>query len=140
MNVLTRKPAAIVKCQHCKWNGSARGLFTHVRMAHPNISAKPPTPSKEHPLAINGIGNLFSSSKVVVTNKKKYFKPYTYSKADKRDFLTMAGLTFAMCYILNDPATKNILFSEGVNPKKLVKALGRINELPQAGVIPLDED
>lgn len=29
-----RAPAKITKCPHCKWTGSARGLFSHVRLSH----------------------------------------------------------------------------------------------------------
>jgi hypothetical protein len=29
------KPAQIVKCPHCTWKGSARGLFGHVKLSHP---------------------------------------------------------------------------------------------------------
>lgn len=29
-----RAPAKVTKCPHCKWTGSARGLFSHVRLAH----------------------------------------------------------------------------------------------------------
>ena len=29
-----RAPAKIAKCPHCEWTGSARGLFSHVRLAH----------------------------------------------------------------------------------------------------------
>ena len=31
-----RAPAQIVSCPHCSWKGSARGLYTHCRMGHPN--------------------------------------------------------------------------------------------------------
>lgn len=29
-----RAPAKLTKCPHCKWTGSARGIFSHVRLAH----------------------------------------------------------------------------------------------------------
>ena len=29
-----RKPAEVVKCPYCDHTGSARGLFSHVRLAH----------------------------------------------------------------------------------------------------------
>lgn len=32
-----RVPAKVVSCPHCSWKGSARGLFTHCRMAHPHL-------------------------------------------------------------------------------------------------------
>ena len=55
-----RKPAMIVKCPHCDWNGSARGLFTHVRLSHPKIAEKPKTATKinAHPYDINGLGHV----------------------------------------------------------------------------------
>lgn len=36
-----RAPAQIVSCPHCDWKGSARGLYTHCRMGHPDK----PTPN-----------------------------------------------------------------------------------------------
>jgi len=56
----TRKPTAIVKCPHCSHTGSARGLFTHVRLAHPNIDTKPKTATKItiHPYDIKGMGHV----------------------------------------------------------------------------------
>lgn len=32
-----RKPAQVVTCPHCSWEGSARGLFSHSRLAHPTL-------------------------------------------------------------------------------------------------------
>jgi hypothetical protein len=29
-----RAPAKVTKCPHCNWTGSARGLFSHVRLTH----------------------------------------------------------------------------------------------------------
>jgi hypothetical protein len=29
-----RAAAKVTKCPHCNWTGSARGLFSHVRLAH----------------------------------------------------------------------------------------------------------
>jgi hypothetical protein len=41
-------PAQIVKCPHCAWKGSARGLFGHVRLTHPGkeqaVKYKPANP------------------------------------------------------------------------------------------------
>lgn len=47
-----RAPAQTVKCPHCDHTGSARGLFTHIRLAHPGIASKPPISRNEHPYAI----------------------------------------------------------------------------------------
>ena len=122
VQVLTRKPAPIVKCQHCKWVGSARGLFTHVRMAHPNITEKPPTIKREHPLLSGGV--LRTANRVEPHRNSK--PHYIVSKKEQETFLTMAGLTLAMVYILQDPKIGEILSSEGVNPKRLLVALGKI--------------
>lgn len=50
-----RKPAQIVKCPTCNWTGSARGLFTHHRLAHPNSNnvIKKAEVIKVHPHAVN---------------------------------------------------------------------------------------
>lgn len=34
---MAKYPAPKVQCPHCAWQGSARGLFTHVRLAHPEV-------------------------------------------------------------------------------------------------------
>jgi len=67
----TRKPTATVKCPHCDHTGSARGLFQHVRMAHPTVSAKPQTSTKivAHPLDVNGLGAV--KEKIHRLDKKK---------------------------------------------------------------------
>jgi hypothetical protein len=56
----TRRATAVVKCPHCNHTGSARGLFTHVRLAHPGINEKPKTSTKitAHPYDINGLGHV----------------------------------------------------------------------------------
>ena len=56
----TRKATAVVKCPHCSHTGSARGLFTHVRLSHPSIAEKPKTSTKitAHPYDINGLGHV----------------------------------------------------------------------------------
>jgi hypothetical protein len=33
---MAKFPAQKVQCPHCAWQGSARGLFTHVRLGHPD--------------------------------------------------------------------------------------------------------
>ena len=56
----SRKPAMVVKCPHCKWEGSARGIYTHVRLSHPTIAEKPKTATKivAHPYDIKGLGHV----------------------------------------------------------------------------------
>lgn len=124
--VITRKPAAVVKCPHCnKWQGSSRGLFTHVRMAHPGINEKPPTIRKEHPLDI--LSGLKTKNKPLLINSKFYTtKMQPITKRDKEDILTVAVLIPLFIHIFNQPDIKDILTSEGVNPKRLITALGKI--------------
>jgi hypothetical protein len=57
-------PATQVKCPHCDWKGSARGLFGHVRFVHPgkensvktNLRAQRNPYSTERPPTLAGIG------------------------------------------------------------------------------------
>lgn len=65
-----RTPAPIVKCPHCNHTGSSRGLFTHMRLAHPGIEAKPPKSVTAHPYAVqqSSVGNV--STKAVKRKKK----------------------------------------------------------------------
>ena len=60
MSNQVRKSAPIVKCPHCSHTGSARGLFTHVRLAHPSIAEKPKTSTKitAHPYDVKGLGHV----------------------------------------------------------------------------------
>ena len=55
-----RKATVIVKCPHCNHTGSARGLFTHVRLAHPGIQEKPKISTKiaVHPYDVKGLGHI----------------------------------------------------------------------------------
>lgn len=132
--VLLRKPAPIVKCPHCNWKGSARGLFTHVRMAHPAINTKPPTAKFEHPLDVKN--DLFSSrvSNFIKVNRdtKKSNSRFAavrgipITKEEQTDFITTAILVPLFIHIFSQPDIKEILTSEGVNPKRLLVALGKI--------------
>ena len=60
MSNQVRKAAPIVKCPHCSHTGSARGLFTHVRLAHPSIAEKPKTSTTitAHPYDVKGLGHV----------------------------------------------------------------------------------
>lgn len=124
----TRKPAPIVRCEHCKWQGSSRGLFTHVRLAHPGISEVPPNQTREHPLSINSTkwkeGKYRFSSDT--SSMKKPVKYAPLSKEDKADFLTLSVMVPVLIYIFSQPNIKDILTREGVNPNRLVTALGKI--------------
>jgi len=124
--VLTRKPAPIVKCPHCKWNGSARGLFTHVRMAHPAINTKPPISKNEHPYDIRGVKTSLErvNGGFLVHKFPKKIIPTT--KKEQEEFVLWAALVPAFIYMFSDPDIKDILTREGVNPKRLVVALGKI--------------
>ena len=52
-----RKATAIVKCPHCPRTCSARGLYQHVRMSHPGITAKPKSSTRivAHPYDVKGL-------------------------------------------------------------------------------------
>ena len=66
-------PATQVKCPHCEWKGSARGLFGHVRFSHPgrensvktNLRAQRNPYSLDHKSSISGIQK---SKKPIQTN------------------------------------------------------------------------
>ena len=71
MSNQVRKSAPIVKCPHCSHTGSSRGLFTHVRLAHPNVNAKPKTATKitVHPYDIKGMGHVKDTIHRIETKK-----------------------------------------------------------------------
>jgi len=73
-----RKSAPIVKCPYCSHTGSSRGLFTHVRLAHPNINAKPKTATKitVHPYDIKGMGHVKETINRIETKKKPINKDW----------------------------------------------------------------
>jgi len=52
-----RNAAAIVKCPHCPRTCSARGLYQHVRLSHPGITAKPKSSTRivAHPYDVRGL-------------------------------------------------------------------------------------
>ena len=126
--VLTRKPAPIVKCPHCKnWVGSARGLFTHVRMAHPAINTKPPISKNEHPYDIHSGRNIIERANGgFLVRRIPNEKIIPATNKEKEEFLIWATLVPTLIYMFSDPDIKDILTSEGVNPKRLVVALGKI--------------
>jgi hypothetical protein len=118
----SRKPAPIVKCEHCNWKGSARGLFTHVRLSHPGISAKPPIAQLHHPLDIE-------NSKVGNVKPKRKRK---YSSEDSSELLegtlVALGVAFAIKLLQSLPNTqKQTLQREGINLNQVVTALGKIH-------------
>lgn len=115
----SRKPAPIVSCQHCKWKGSARGLFTHVRLSHPGITSKPPTAVLKHPLDVNN-----STIGTLPIRKKKRSKG---SNNDEISILGTLGIVLAIRILesLTQKQTQT-LQREGVNPSQVVTALGKI--------------
>ena len=79
MSNQVRKSAPIVKCPHCSHTGSSRGLFTHVRLAHPNVNAKPKTATKitVHPYDIKGMGHVKDTIHRIETKKKPINRTFT---------------------------------------------------------------
>lgn len=73
----TRKPAPVVKCPYCDWKGSARGIFTHVRLGHPNEGyVKPPVSKKVsiHPYACDGNNPSFMSGGGLTKEEQVLYK------------------------------------------------------------------
>jgi len=73
----SRKATTIVKCPHCNHTGSARGLFTHVRLSHPGIIEKPKTSTRiaVHPYDVRGLGHVKDTIHRI---EKKKIKPSEY--------------------------------------------------------------
>jgi hypothetical protein len=115
----TRKPAPIVKCEHCNWKGSARGLFTHVRLSHPGISTKPPTATLQHPLDID--------KKTSIGSVKRKRKHYSSELNDEINEVAMLALGLALVVkVLDYLPVRQTLQREGINPNQVVKALGKV--------------
>jgi len=72
-----RKETVTVKCPHCNHTGSARGLFTHVRLAHAGITEKPKTSTRisVHPYDVKGLGHIKDTIHRI---EKKKIKPSEY--------------------------------------------------------------
>jgi len=66
-----RAAAKVTKCPHCKWTGSARGIYSHVRLAHSG---------KEHSLNIRK-----ENPYVVEKSKPKALGALLRRKEDKDD-------------------------------------------------------
>jgi hypothetical protein len=68
-----RKSANVVKCPHCPRTMSSRGLFTHVRLAHPGITAKPKTSTRivVHPYDIKGVNRHIDTINIIKKHKRK---------------------------------------------------------------------
>jgi hypothetical protein len=69
-----REPARIVKCPYCEHKGSARGLFSHIRLSHPkqvDISRKLVSEKRSHPCDIKKgkIGGF------TTTKRKSFISP-----------------------------------------------------------------
>jgi hypothetical protein len=79
MSNQVRKSAPIVKCPYCSHTGSSRGLFTHVRLSHPNIDAKPKKATKItiHPYDIKGMGHVKDTIHRIETKKKSINKDFS---------------------------------------------------------------
>jgi hypothetical protein len=112
----SRKPAPIVSCEYCNWKGSARGLFTHVRLSHPGIDKKPPIAQLVHPL-----DNSRSISGTKVKRKRKRYGESNEAEGTALMLLAV-GIIVKMIEAL-PPTSKKILQSEGIN-SSYVRKLG----------------
>ena len=114
------KPAQIVKCPYCDPTGSARGLFTHTRLAHPN---SPLIETKAaNPYSINKSYSSVGTNRTLIKKKKK-----VNSNPDWGTTLTIAILSL-IAQVLNEnkitiPPTT--LLREADKPKRTV-AIGKI--------------
>ena len=116
---MERKAAPIVKCEHCNWKGSARGIFTHVRLSHPGIIEKPPIAVLQHPLDVN-------TKQTIIGNVKRKRVRYNGIEQDIND-IAMIGLALALVIkVIDLIPVKNALKSEGINPNKVTMALGKL--------------
>jgi len=73
-----RAAAKVTKCPHCKWTGSARGIYSHVRLAHSG---------KEHSLNIRK-----ENPYVVEKSKPKALGALLRRKEDKDELESLIGL------------------------------------------------
>jgi hypothetical protein len=85
MPKIERASAQIVKCPHCSHTGSSRGLFTHIRLAHPGIESKPPKSVKTHPYAINNTSSIGSVETKSIKRKKKQPKGYVSGLSETQE-------------------------------------------------------
>lgn len=115
-----RAPAQIVQCPHCNHSGSTRGLFAHIRLAHPGISTKPPISKLQHPYSL---GNISPTQHPYLGKRPKGFiksKRHRNDTSDN-DFETLLwlGLGAVIVAWLNSNATSinKILPSEVKKPK-----------------------
>ena len=116
-----RKAAPIVKCPYCSHTGSSRGLFTHVRLAHPNINAKPKTATKitVHPYDIKGMGHVKETINRIEIKKKPI-------NTNWEQELLLKCVSAAINHIVSHYQLNPInTFERGY------KTLGSINEVPK---------
>jgi hypothetical protein len=69
-----RKAAEVVKCPYCDHTGSARGLFSHVRLAHQGKNVNTRKEWLKNPYAIGKQPKLAAAEAQMelIKNKKKY--------------------------------------------------------------------
>ena len=76
-----RKAAPLVKCPYCDHQGSSRGLFTHVRLAHQGKTIPKTNEWKQHPYAV--------SKKPTLTEKMEIIKNRPKFKTTEEFFLQL---------------------------------------------------
>jgi hypothetical protein len=121
MSNQVRKSAPIVKCPYCSHTGSSRGLFTHVRLAHPNVNSKPKTATKitVHPYDIKGMGHVKETIHRIETKKKPI-------ETDWQQELLVKCVSAAVNHIVSHYQLNPInTFERGYKP------LGSINGVPK---------
>ena len=120
------KPAQIVKCPYCEHTGSARGLFTHTRLAHPHspliktkaanpYSITPSSPSLFH----RNEKYMNFDGKGVGTIKKKQ-RHRGISENEQLEAVGWTILVGTIIKLVQDWTTKQTLLSGADKPKAAV--------------------
>ena len=97
------KPAEIVKCPYCEHKGSARGLYSHIRLAHPGME-KSVTVRRVNPHSINKAAKVGS----IPTKGKKVSNDVTMQDVG---LALLVGTIFKLIenYFAQDNAKKEML-------------------------------
>lgn len=67
-----RKAAPLVKCPYCDHQGSSRGLFSHVRLAHQGKTIPKTNEWKQHPYSVAKKPTL--TEKIAIVKNRPKFK------------------------------------------------------------------
>ena len=94
---MAKFPAQKVQCPHCAWQGSARGLFTHVRLAHPEVdTSSVKTRGKRITKSITTNPHAIGSNKPVATSSRLRsedpFNTREWREYERENMIEAAGM------------------------------------------------